>query len=48
MIALGAYFTPKFSKLKLSIIVILVKMIGVLFIGFVIGRYYHLMRWEKC
>lgn len=38
MIALGAYFTPKFSKLKLSIIVILVKMIGVLFIGFVIGK----------
>ena len=38
MIALGAYFTPKFSKLKLSIIVILVKIIGVLFIGFVIGK----------
>ena len=38
MIALGAYFTPKFSKLRLSIIVIFVKMIGVLFIGFIIGK----------
>lgn len=38
MIALGAYFTPKFSKLKLSIIVILVKMLGVLLVGFVIGK----------
>lgn len=38
MIALGAYFTPKFSKIKLSIIVILVKMIGILFVGFIIGK----------
>lgn len=38
MIALGAYFTPKFSKLKLSVIVILVKMLGVLFIGTILGK----------
>lgn len=38
MIALGAYFTPKFSNLKLSIIVILVKMLGVLFIGAIIVK----------
>ena len=38
MIALGAYFTPKFSKLKLSVIVILVKMLGVVFIGTILGK----------
>lgn len=38
MIALGAYFTPKFSKLKLSVIVILVKILGVLFIGTILGK----------
>lgn len=38
MIALGAYFTPKFSKLKLSVTVILVKMLGVLFIGTILGK----------
>jgi hypothetical protein len=37
MIAL-AYFTPKFSKLKLSVIVILVKMLGVVFIGTILGK----------
>ncbi|WP_294658616.1 AEC family transporter [uncultured Fusobacterium sp.] len=38
MIALGAYFTPKFSKLKLSVIVILVKMLGVVFIGTILRK----------
>lgn len=38
MIALGAYFTPKFSKLKLSVIVILVKMLGVVFIGTILEK----------
>lgn len=38
MIALGAYFTPKFSKLKLSVIVILIKMLGVVFIGTILGK----------
>lgn len=38
MIALGAYFTPKFSKLKLSVIVILVKMLGIVFIGTILGK----------
>lgn len=38
MIALGAYFTPKFSKLKLSVIVILVKMLGIVFIGTILEK----------
>ncbi|WP_300361459.1 AEC family transporter [Fusobacterium sp.] len=38
MIALGAYFTPKFSRLKLSLIIIAVKVIGILIVGTIVGR----------
>lgn len=38
MIALGAYFTPKFSKLKLSLQIVGLKMIGILIVGTIIGR----------
>lgn len=38
MIALGAYFTPKFSKLKLSLIIVGLKMIGILIVGTVVGK----------
>lgn len=37
MIGLGMYFTPKFSKLKLSLIIICVKVVGILLIGNLIG-----------
>ena len=38
MIALGAYFTPKFSRLKLSLIIIALKVIGILIVGTIVGR----------
>ena len=38
MIALGAYFTPKFSKLKLSLSIVGLKMIGILIVGTVVGK----------
>lgn len=38
MLALGAYFTPKFSRLKLSIVIIVTKVIGILIIGTIIGK----------
>lgn len=38
MIALGAYFTPKFSKLRLSLIIVGVKMIGILIVGTLVGK----------
>ena len=38
MIGLGMYFTPKFSNLKLSFIIIAVKVIGILIIGTIIGN----------
>lgn len=38
MIALGAYFTPKFTRLKLSLIIIAVKVIGILTVGTIVGR----------
>lgn len=37
MIGLGMYFTPKFSKLKLSLIIIFVKVVGILIIGTLIS-----------
>lgn len=39
MIALGAYFTPKFKKLKLSLIIVAIKVIGILIATFVIGKF---------
>lgn len=38
MIALGAYFTPRFPKLKLSIVIILIKVLGILLVGTIVGR----------
>lgn len=38
MIALGAYFTPKFTRLKLSLVIIGLKIFGILIIGTVVGR----------
>ena len=38
MIALGAYFTPKFSKLKLSLIIVGLKMMGILIVGTIVGK----------
>lgn len=38
MIALGAYFTPKFKKLKLSLIIVAIKVIGILIATFIIGK----------
>lgn len=38
MIALGAYFTPKFPKLKLSIVIILTKVLGILIVGTIVGK----------
>ncbi|WP_300356939.1 AEC family transporter [Fusobacterium sp.] len=38
MIALGAYFTPKFTRLKLSLMIIGVKVIGILIVGTIVGR----------
>ena len=38
MIALGAYFTPKFTRLKLSLIIIGLKIGGILVVGTLIGR----------
>lgn len=42
MIALGAYFTPKFSKLKLSLLIVGLKMIGILIVGTIIGKAFPL------
>nr|WP_317279480.1 AEC family transporter [uncultured Fusobacterium sp.] len=39
MIALGAYFTPKFKKLKLSLIIVAIKVIGILIVTFIIGKF---------
>ena len=39
MIALGAYFTPKFKKLKLSLIIVAIKVIGILIATFIIGKF---------
>lgn len=39
MIALGAYFTPKFKKLKLSLIIVAIKVIGILIATFMIGKF---------
>lgn len=38
MIALGAYFTPKFKKLKLSLIIVAVKVIGILIATFIVSK----------
>lgn len=38
MLALGLYFTPKFSKLGLSLKIIMTKVIGILIVGTVIGH----------
>lgn len=38
MIALGAYFTPKFKKLKLSLVIVAVKVIGILIATCLIGK----------
>ncbi|MCF2611896.1 AEC family transporter [Fusobacterium perfoetens] len=38
MIALGSYFTPKFSKLKLSLIIVGLKMMGILIVGTIVGK----------
>lgn len=37
MIALGLYFTPRFSKLKLSLIIVLTKIIGIAIVGTIVG-----------
>lgn len=42
MIALGAYFTPKFSKLRLSLVIVATKMIGILIVGTIIGKIFPL------
>lgn len=42
MLALGIYFNPKFSKLKLSFIIILIKIIGILLVGMLIGKIFGL------
>lgn len=42
MIALGAYFTPKFKKLKLSLIIVAIKVIGILIATFIIGKFLHI------
>ena len=39
MIALGAYFTPKFKKLKLSLIIVAIKVIGILIATSIIGKF---------
>ncbi|WP_303189336.1 AEC family transporter [Fusobacterium ulcerans] len=38
MLALGVYFTPKFKKMKLSIIIVAVKIIGMLGASFIVSR----------
>ena len=38
MLALGVYFTPKFKKRKLSIIIVAVKIIGMLGASFIVSR----------